>query len=193
MRCWRSASSDPRPAALSEDPTPKRTFAAQAVHAARTTTIVNLTMSQMADQKASILMGATFVVFTITLGQAGTGHAPLALLVLGAFAFISACCAVSVVMPSVRGQHVRTDRRNPMFFGAISTFTEDDYIETMLDNLANDETMFRMMFEDIWQNAQVLQHKKYRRLGWAYRIFLAGLVSSAGVFAAEYAGVMPIA
>jgi hypothetical protein len=28
----------------------------------------------------------------------------------------------------------------------------------------------------------VLQHKKYRMLGWAYRIFLAGLVASAAAF-----------
>ena len=175
---------------MTEEPKPARTFAAQAVHAARTTTIVNLTMSQMADQKASILMGATFVVFTITLGQASKGHAPLALLVLGAFAFVSACCAVSVVMPSVRGKHVPSDRDNPMFFGVISQFAEDDYVETMLDNLATDETMFRMMLRDIWQNGQVLARKKYRRLGWAYRIFLAGLISSAAVFAAGYAGLI---
>ena len=176
---------------MTEETKPARTFAVQAVHAARTTTIVNLTMSQMADQKASILMGATFVVFTLTLGQASKGHAPPALLVLGAFAFVSACFAVSVVMPSVRGKHVPTDKDTPMFFGVISGFAEDVYIETMLDHLATDETMFRMMFRDIWQNGQVLQNKKYRRLGYAYRIFLAGLVCSAAVFVAGLTGVMP--
>ena len=175
---------------MTEETKPARTFAAQAVHAARTTTIVHLTMSQMADQKASILMGATFVVFSLTLGQAGTGNAPPALLVLGAFAFVSACFAVSVVMPSVGGKHVPSDRDNPMFFGVISGFAEDAYVETMLDNLVNDETMFRMMLRDIWQNGQVLQNKKYKRLGWAYRIFLAGLVSSATVFVAGYAGLI---
>jgi len=166
-----------------------RAFAAQAVNAARTVTGVNLTMSQMADQKASILMGATFLVFTLTLGQASRGHAPLALLVMGAFAFISACFAVSVVMPSVRGKHVPTDTPNLMFFGAISQTAEEDYVERMLDNLVDDEAMFRMMFHDVWQNAQVLQKKKYRLLAYAYRSFLAGLVLSAGVFVAGLAGV----
>jgi len=170
---------------LSEETRPARTFAAQAVHAARTTTIINLTMSQMADQKASILMGATFVVFTLTIGQASKGHAPLALLVMGGFAFLSACFAVSVVMPSIGRKHRPTEHDNPMFFGVISQFAEEDYVETMLDNLETDEAMFRMMLRDIWQNGQVLQNKKYRLLGYAYRTFLAGLIASAGIFTAS--------
>jgi hypothetical protein len=61
---------------------------------------VNLALSQMADSKASILMGATFVVFTITVGQAKNGYLSPALLVLAAFAFASTMCAVMAVLPS---------------------------------------------------------------------------------------------
>ncbi|MDP9056874.1 MAG: DUF5706 domain-containing protein [Pseudomonadota bacterium] len=173
------------------DPVPiARTFAPQAVNAARQTTIANMTLSQMADQKASILMGATFLVFTVTLGQASKGGpAVVPLLVLGAFAFIAACFAVSVVMPSIRSKRGPGRAPNMMFFGVISQFDEEEYIERMLDNLATDEAMYRMMFRDIWQNAQVLQHKKYRLLGYAYRSFLAGLIASAALFAAQYFGV----
>jgi hypothetical protein len=177
---------------VSQEQSSPRTFAAQAVNAARTTTLVNLTMSQMADQKASILMGATFLVFTLTIGQASKGHAPLALLVLGGFAFVSALFAVSVVMPWTGGKHIPSRHANPMFFGVISHYDEDDYIELMLDNLATDETMFRMMFHDVWQNAQVLQNKKYRLLGYAYRSFLAGLLSSAATFILAQTGVLSL-
>ena len=166
-----------------------RTFAPQAVNAARQTTMVNTTLSQMADQKASILMGATFLVFTLAIGQAsrdGAGAVPL--LVLAGFAFIAACCAVGVVMPAVRVHGPVDERGNLMFFGVISQFTEDDYIERMLDSLADDESMYRMMFRDVWQNAQILQHKKYRLLGYAYRSFLAGLVVSGVLFVAQYGG-----
>ena len=181
----------PLPGAPSE-----RVFAPQAVQAARTTTIVNLTLSQMADQKASMLMGAALVVFSLTIGQANRGgqasqgHAPLALLVLGAFAFVAAILAISVVMPAIGVKHPPTERDNPMFFGVISQFDEEAYVEKMLDNLATDEAMYRMMLRDIWQNSRVLQAKKYRLLGWAYRMFLAGLGASAGVFAAQYAGLI---
>jgi len=177
----------PQPEQMEKDLRPARSFSGNAGHAARQTILNNLTLSQMADQKASILMGATFLVFTLTLGQAGKGgRAMVPLLVLGAFAFVAACFAVSVVMPSVRSKHAVGEHANLMFFGVISQIAEDEYIERMLDNLATDEAMFRMMMRDVWQNGQVLQHKKYRLLGYAYRSFLAGLVASAALFAAQY-------
>ena len=56
----------------------------------------------MADTKASMLMGATFVIFTITIGQArGDGGAPLPLLILGGAAFFSAIFAVLAVLPEI--------------------------------------------------------------------------------------------
>jgi hypothetical protein len=141
----------------------------------------------MADQKASILMGATFLVFTLAIGQASRGgHPALPLVVLGGFALVAACCAVAVVMPSPKSHRPLSEHSNPMFFGDISQFDEDLYVERMLDTVACDEAMFRMMFHDVWQNAQVLQHKKYRLLAYAYRSFLAGLVASAVVFAVQF-------
>jgi hypothetical protein len=169
---------------------PRRSFSSQAAQAARQTTIVNTTMSQMADQKASILMGATFVVFTLAIGQASKGgHPAPPLVALAAFAFLAACFAVSVVMPSVRSRVPPRGHENLMFFGDISCFGEDEYVERMLDSLGSDEAMFRMMSRDIWQSAQVLYHKKYRLLGYAYRCFLIGLVLSGCLFVAGLAGV----
>ncbi len=43
-----------------------------------------------------------------------------------------------------------------------------------------------MMARDLYQNGVVLQRKKYRLIGWAYRIFLVGLVASFVAFVAEY-------
>ena len=176
---------------MMDDQRPRpRIFAPQAVNAARQVTILNTTLSQMADQKASILMGATFLVFTLALGQASKGGpAVTPLLVLGAFALVAACFAVAVVMPSVRSKVTASDRANLMFFGVISQFEEEDYIERMLDNLADDESMYRMMFCDAWQSSQILYHKKYRLLGYAYRCFLSGLIASAVVFVAQFMGV----
>ena len=45
-------------------------FPPNAVHLVRTNQQITMQLSQMADQKASILMGATFVVFTLAVGQA---------------------------------------------------------------------------------------------------------------------------
>ena len=48
-------------------------------------------------------------------------------------------------------------------------------LDRILSELQSDERLFRMMLRDIHQNGSVLQRKKYRFLGYAYRLFLIGL------------------
>ncbi len=150
---------------------------------------MNLTLSQMADSKASILMGATFVVFTITMGQAHNGHLPASLLVLAAFAFASALCAVMAVLPSIGRPSKRAGPAmspNKLFFGTFTAMDEEEWTKSVLADLKSDEGTFRLMLHDMYQNGQVLQNKKYRYLGYAYRLFIAGLCATAAMFVAEY-------
>lgn len=164
-------------------------YSNHAIHLVRTAQTVNLALSQMADSKASILMGATFVVFTITLGQARNGQLPAPLLVLAAFAFASALCAVMAVLPSIGGAKrgaKPAPRPNKLFFGAFTAMDEDEWTESVLADLRSDEAVFRTMLHDMYQNGQVLQHKKYRYLGYAYRLFIAGLCATVVMFIAEH-------
>ena len=43
-------------------------YSVHAIHMVRSSMLVHMQLSQMADQKASLLMGATFVVFSIAVG-----------------------------------------------------------------------------------------------------------------------------
>jgi Family of unknown function (DUF5706) len=166
----------------------KRVFTPNAIHLVRTTQQINVALSQMADQKASILMGATFVVFTLSVGQASREGLSIALFVLIGFAFLSAMLAVFAIMPSVKP---RPDMaRNIMFFGYFTQIPEEEFIETMLDNLDCDESLYRAMLHDMYQNGLVLQHKKYRYLGYAYRTFLMGLVLTLIFLMAESFGTL---
>lgn len=168
---------------MADEPRP---YSVHAIHLVRTAQQINLTLSQMADAKASLLMGATFVVFTIAVSQATKGPEPLSLLVLAGSAFLSAVCAVSAVMPSIGGRPAPGASVNKLFFGIFTQASEDEFVDGVLDELHADETVFRTMLRDIYQNGQVLQRKKYRLLGWAYRVFLAGLVLTALTFAWEH-------
>lgn len=145
----------------------------------------HVTLSQMADQKASILMGATFVIFTITIGQAKGSGAPLPLLVLGGFAFFAAVLAVLAILPHVHT--IRMARPNLLFFGSFTQLSEEEYIDRLCEQMQSDDTIFATMARDIYQNGQVLEHKKYRLLGYAYRIFLVGLTVSFLTFATQFA------
>lgn len=169
-------------------------YSNHAIHLLRTTQQINLALSQMADQKASILMGATFLVFTIAVGQARGGTLPVSLAVLALFAFISAMCAVFAVLPSVSSPasaKLNDGVPNKLFFGYFTHMDEGEWAESILDELHADETVFRTMLHDIYQNGQVLQRKKYKYLAYAYKSFMAGLVLTVITFALEYAA--PIA
>ena len=152
-------------------------FPPNAVHLVRTVQQSHVQLSAMADQKASMLMGATFVIFTITIGQARNGGAPIPLLILGGAAFFSAIFAVLAVLPATRSR-APSDHSNLLFFGVFSHMKEDDFVEALLARLQSDDTVYRTMARDIHQAGSVLQNKKYRFLAYAYRTLLAGLVAS---------------
>ncbi|MES2444371.1 MAG: Pycsar system effector family protein [Pseudomonadota bacterium] len=153
------------------------------IHVVRTTQQIHLQLSQMADQKASMLMAATFVIFTITISQAHGALPPLPLAILGGFAFLSAVLAMSAVMPSIGGGKAVGDTPlNLLFFGSFTELSEADYIARLRAEVGSDRAVLEVMARDIYQNGQVLKRKKYRLLGWAYRVFLVGLVLSFGAF-----------
>lgn len=153
-------------------------YSLQAIHLVRTAIQTNLTLSQMADQKASMLLAATLVVFTIAVGQAGSGPHAAPLLVLALFAFIAAIAAIVAVLPSVKGAHGQTDDANLLFFGSFTDLGESEFVDRMLPHLTSDERVFRVMLRDMHQNGQVLRRKKYRWLRAAYWLFLSGLILS---------------
>lgn len=161
-------------------------FAVNAVHMVRTIEQINVQMSQMADQKASILMGATFVVFTITIAQARGGEVQLSLLLLAGFSFLSAMLAVFAVLPKVGGgKGAASANPNLLFFGNFAALPEREFADRVIETLRDEEAMYRAMLRDIHQNGQVLAGKKYRWLGHAYRIFLAGLTLAFVAFLVE--------
>ncbi|MGS1018235.1 Pycsar system effector family protein [Allosphingosinicella humi] len=160
-------------------------YSPNAIHLVRTSIQTHVHLSAMADHKASILMGAAFVIFTITIGQADGKSVPLPLLILGASAFFSAVCAVLAIVPAT--SYSRPGGLNLLFFGSFTQLDEADFIERLDARLRGDDTIYETMMRDFYQNGMVLARKKYRLLGYAYRIFLAGLTASFIAFIAQYA------
>lgn len=177
----------PAPLATPSLPSPTG-FSNHAIHLVRTSQQINLTLSQMADAKASILMGATFVVFTIAIGQAKSGTMPWSVTVLAVGAFFSALFAVFAVLPSTSGKKIQGGTPNKLFFGTFTQIEEGAWVDSILAELHSDETVFRTMLHDIYQNGQVLQRKKYKYLALAYRVFIAALCLTMATFVIEHAG-----
>ena len=171
---------------------PAISFPPNAVHLVRTNQQITLTLSQMADQKASILMGATFVVFTLAIGQARAGAGALAipLAILATFSFLSALLAISAVLPRVGKAPPIVykdgkDHSNILFFGRFSQMEEDEFIDAVKTRLRTEEDIYETMLRDTYQNGIVLARRKYRYLAYAYRLFVVGLTATFIAFAVE--------
>jgi len=166
------------------DPVKRTTFSTDGVHLLRTTQQVQYQLSQMADQKASMLLGITFVIFTIAVGQAKLGQPQPALLILGAAAFGAAFLTVLAVLPSVKAGPKPDSIRNILFFGSFTQLDEDEYVERLLDVVSDSRTVYEAFAHDIYQNGRVLALKKYKLIGYAYRVMLVGLSLSFLAFVA---------
>lgn len=174
----------------SEPATPSRTFPPNAIHLVRTSQQMQLQLSQMADQKASILMGATFVVFTLSVSQLKNGGGMMIpITILACSAFLSAVFAILTVLPTVttlRATQIDASH-NLLFFGIFTALPQEEFIDRVLDSIGTDESTYRTMLRDMYQAGQVLQRKKYRYLAYAYRIFLMGMALTAAIAMAELA------
>lgn len=166
---------------------PAISFPPNAVHLVRTNQQLTMQLSQMADHKASILMGATFVVFTLAIGQArsSSGLLSMPLAVLATFSFLSALLAISAVLPRIGTGPVDGPSANILFFGQFAHMSEGDYIAAVKQRLRSEEDLYDTMLRDTYQNGVVLARRKYRYLAYAYRLFVVGLTLTFMLFAWE--------
>ena len=146
--------------------------AAQAAH---------VQFSSMADAKASILMGASFVVFSLTIGEMQSNAISLPMLLLGTFSFAATVLSVLTVLPEIGGK-TKAGKANTLFFGVFSRMDEQQFVDTVVGAMRSEERAYRMMARDLYQNGAILQRHKYRYLAYAYRTFLVGLVATAAAF-----------
>lgn len=162
-----------------------RKFSNHAIHLVRTAQVQTLSLSSMADNKASILIGATFVVFSMSITNLFGGGATLAVMTLAATAFVSSLFAVLSVIPSVPKAPENKRDFNYLFFGHYVSLDTDEWIDELLDKFETDEALFRTMLVDVHQGGQVLAAKKYKYLNYAYRSFVWGVFLTWIVFAYE--------
>jgi hypothetical protein len=104
---------------------------------------------------------------------------------LAATALASAISAVLAITPPIRAKAVPADQFNPLFFGHFSLQDEQAWADDLVEKMRSDEQVYRLMMRDLYQNGQVLHQRKYRYLAAAYRIFLAGLGLTLGIYLIE--------
>ena len=152
---------------------------ANAIHLIRTMQQHHVTLSAMADQKASIIIGVNSVVFALVVKEAATNPA---LLVLAATSGLAAVLCMLAALPKLGGGKGPAVPPNLLFFGGFTQMSETDWIDWLERTNADDHAIQVAMARDVYQLGQVLAQKKYKYLGWGYRVFIGGLIATFAVF-----------
>ncbi len=154
------------------------------IYVLRTTQQHHVMLGMMADQKANIILGAFLIFITVTqsvLEKYNMYNAPI--WTLSAFFTLSAIFALLVIAPRFRSINPKSARpSNLLFFGSFSILSQDEYIQTMKDNLQNNEQARLLIMKDIYQIGKVLD-KKYTNLRFSYISLGLGIIISTIVFA----------
>lgn len=145
-------------------------------------------LSAQADQKASMLMGATAVIMTLIFKDAGSRAVGLPLLCVAGASFGAAVLAILAVTPFTRPPP--NENANLMFFGGFLGLKEEQFQQRMATIMASNGGVQRAMIRDVYQLGQVLGRRKYRLVTNAYRVFLLGLVAGFALFVAQLAGLI---
>ena len=130
----------------------------------------NMTLSEMADSKASILLGASFVVFSLSIGNLAEGKANVPMLVLTLFSFVATIFGVLTVRPNrmrkakapLSGKKV-----NILFFGSYIDCPREEYVDEVMRVLSSEEETYRRLARDLWDHGHILRNDKYRWLYWS--------------------------
>jgi hypothetical protein len=153
---------------------------ANAIHLLRTMQAHHVTLSAMADQKASIIIGVNSVIFALVVKEAATNPA---LLVLAASSGLAAVLCMLAVLPALGGSgNGSAPPPNLLFFAGFTRMPEAEWIDWLQRTNADDHAIQAAMARDVYQLGQVLANKKYKYLGWGYRVFIGGLVTTLAVF-----------
>ncbi|MBA3667410.1 MAG: hypothetical protein H0W65_06780 [Sphingomonas sp.] len=143
----------------------------------------NITLSGMADTKASILMGASFVVFSMSIGDLAEGKASAPLLVLTLFSFIATVFGVLTVRPNrmkATKAPVPAEQVNILFFGSYTNTPREEFVDEAIKVLSSEEETYRRLAADLWDHGRLLRDDKFRWLYWSFTAFLIGMLATAG-------------
>ena len=144
-------------------------------------------LSQIADNKANIMLTVNALMISLMLGGPMTkvDKHPEYLMPLGLVLLTSAICIVTATLatrPTVTHgrttkEEIKRKEANLLFFGNFHDMPLADYQEGMRDLMEDREYLYGTLTKDLHSLGKVL-HRKYRFLRITYTIFMLGVVSA---------------
>ena len=154
----------------------------------RTTAQSHIQLSQIADQKAGMLITVNAIIISIfmaSLDYQNDQTFSLLILPLGILALFSTGTIILSVIATrpqfTEGKFeladVLNNNTNLLFFGNFHNMSLPSYEQGVQNLIENESLLYSSMIKDIFYIGQVLG-KKYNRLRNAYTVFMVGLILS---------------
>jgi predicted metal-dependent HD superfamily phosphohydrolase len=158
----------------------------------RLTSSNHLQLSEMADQKANILISVNAIIISVILGVLfrKLQDEPYLVIPSSIFLLVSVVTIVVAILatrPKLAGgtftdEDVINRKTNLLFFGNFHKAPFDQYNEAMRKMMNDSNYLYGALINDIYQLAVVLG-RKYRLIRLAYNIFMFGIIISVIAFA----------
>jgi hypothetical protein len=149
----------------------------------RTTQQHHVTLSAMADTKASIIITVSSIVLTLSIGKLDQPELRLSILTLTVFTLMALLLAILTVLPKYRPLRMKQDAVLPphfnlLFFGHFSELSRERFLAEMARTMHSDGGIYQTMAKDIYSLGWYLAHHKYRYLRFSYLCFLTGFIAA---------------
>ncbi len=148
-------------------------------------------LSDMADQKAHILITVNSIILSAIIGLVLRKVDQYADLIIPSFvlmtvSILSMTFSILATRPSIpKGVFTKEDvdekRVNLLFFGNFYKMSQEDYNYGMLKVMDDKDFLYGSLIKDVYSQGTVLG-KKYHLLRIAYNIFMFGLIASVFAF-----------
>ena len=143
----------------------------------------HVTLSAMADTKASIIITVSSIVLTLSLGKLDQPELRMSVLTLTVFTLLALLLAILAVLPKYRPLRLPPDAALPanfnlLFFGHFAELSRERFLAEIARSMRNDGTVYLTMARDIYSLGSYLAHHKYFYLRFSYLSFLTGFIAA---------------
>ncbi len=146
----------------------------------------HIQLSQMADNKASMLITVSSLVLTISISRLNDPELRLSIIILTSFTLAALLMAILAVLPKYRPLRLTDTTKlpsffNPIFFAHFSELPREQFFELLGKTLRHDACVYEVLANDLYSLGLYLARHKYRYLRFAYLFFLSGFISATAV------------
>jgi hypothetical protein len=143
----------------------------------------HMQLSQMADNKASMLITVSSLVLTVSISRFNDPELRNAILVLAGFTLAALFMAILAVLPKYRPLKLQNPNDlpaffNPIFFAHFSELPRERFFEVLGQTLRHDANVYEVLANDLYSIGSYLARHKYRYLRLAYLFFLGGFFAA---------------